>query len=380
MSLDYLISKKLSFEMIRCKEQSSYSLNPELDQMQEFLKIFSVEQSDVIPEKYINMLSFLDPADGHSSLLPKHVFKQHALSVSERLSRIIKDPKSNSYLKDYLKIKSFLSNFSRATIDRKKTIFLASKQKHQGPKDSILKFLDSNSDLCPSLTYSNSSTSTGRLTVKNGPNILTAPSSIRSCFKSSFKNGRIAQIDVIAAEPKFALHFKGRKNMPLDIYKDVSESVFSNRLSRDQVKIATLCALYGQSPTRLSNILPAGVSATAVISKVKEYFGVSSLKKTLDLKMSSGSLTNYLGRPLHPSDPGLAVNYFLQSSVAESCILMFDNFCKKFTDIKPLFVIHDALIVDIPESLVSKFDNGSLVDLFFRDWKFESKLIFLDNN
>ena len=116
-----------------------------------------------------------------------------------------------------------------------------------------------------------------------------------------------------------------------------------------------------------------------MIEKIRRYFDYRSLRKNLDLAACSGNLRNALGRPLVIADRGVLVSHFLQSSVAEASILMFSDFCKKNPGLKPNYVIHDALIVDTPKSFWEQFNDGDTVDLFFNDWKFESKVNFLDN-
>ena len=68
-------------------------------------------------------------------------------------------------------------------------------------------------------------------------------------------------------------------------------------------------------------------------------------------------LRNAIGRPLNVPDdnPHLLVSYYLQSSVSEGSILMFSRFIEetKLT-CRPLFVIHDALIVDCDQESSKK--------------------------
>jgi hypothetical protein len=71
----------------------------------------------------------------------------------------------------------------------------------------------------------------------------------------------------------------------------------------------------------------------------------------------------------------------LQSSVAEASLLMFSDFCKKYSDcVTPLYVIHDALIVDAEEVFFEKINNSNNVDLFLGEWKFKSQIKILSDN
>ena len=53
--------------------------------------------------------------------------------------------------------------------------------------------------------YSLTKTLTGRMTIVEGPQILTAPKFIRKYLKSSYPGGKIAQVDFISLEPRVAM-------------------------------------------------------------------------------------------------------------------------------------------------------------------------------
>jgi len=116
---------------------------------------------------------------------------------------------------------------------------------------------------------------------------------------------------------------------------------------------------------------------TQIISDVKSYFGHNSLSKKLDRLYLNNSLSNYIGRPLKTKDRSLAVNHYLQSSAAEMAILMFSDFFKENLELNPLYVIHDAVIFDADKKFVNNHPDNSVINLQFKDWKFESKISYL---
>jgi len=230
--------------------------------------------------------------------------------------------------------------------------------------------------LCNPVKYSMTNSATGRLTVVSGPQILTIPSEARTCFKSKYPNGSILQIDVISAEPKFALHLSGIRP-PRDVYKHVAETILENKVTRDQAKLITLCSLYGQSMKKLSEQLPDTVPARGVIQKTKKYFDSDFLLSRLKSEKTRGKIRNAIGRPVvvPEGNPHLLISYYLQSSVAEGSLLMFSDFLEKTQlTCDPLFVIHDALIVDCDEDSSKKLIEDQNFSLFLGDWKFDAEV------
>jgi DNA polymerase I-like protein with 3'-5' exonuclease and polymerase domains len=149
-----------------------------------------------------------------------------------------------------------------------------------------------------------------------------------------------------------------------DIYKDISSKLFRNKLDRDQVKLAVLCALYGASARKLASVITEEFNPTRVISSVKEYFSVQDL--TFKLKnqvFQKGKILNYFGRELTPSKDvdNVLVNHYIQSSAVDVALLGFSNLVGKFSDLNinatPLFIIHDALVLDVHPDGMEKINE-----------------------
>ena len=80
---------------------------------------------------------------------------------------------------------------------------------------------------------------------------------------------------------------------------------------------------------------------------------IEKLKDRLKDQWNSNAFRNYFSRPMKTDQSRLLISHYLQSSVAEMSILMFSRFCNEHKA-DPLFVIHDALIIDANESLAKK--------------------------
>lgn len=201
--------------------------------------------------------------------------------------------------------------------------------------------------------YDRFATRTGRLTVTSGPNILVLKKSCRDVLKSSFEDGRIVSLDFRALEARIVLAEAGKYSDQEDIYDEISQKQFKGIIPRDIVKVAVLSDLYGISRGALKARL--GVSdqkLDSFIGVIREHFRVDDLRSRLKEQVgSSGKMMNRFGRPLSVPEgqDNLLVNTYAQSSGVDVSMLGFDNVLKALgTDgIRPLFVLHDAIIMDV---------------------------------
>lgn len=203
------------------------------------------------------------------------------------------------------------------------------------------------------VVYDRFGTRTGRLTVIEGPNILLLRKDVRGIMRSSFDGGIVASLDFRALEARIVLAEAGRHCAEGDMYDDLATKLFCGRVSRDIVKTAVLSELYGISRSALRARL--GVTDDEVdsfIGVIRAHFKTDDLKNRLKKQVDDrGRLANRFGRPI-PLPPGadnLILNTYAQSSGVDVSLLGFDNVIQRLgTDgIRPLFVLHDAIILDV---------------------------------
>ena len=350
----------------------------------EYLNIIGEDNKiNALPLNYSNACKLLS-ISGNDKLMiiPKQRLGIHFRDILRRLRNALCDIRNLDYLVTYMSIRKFLHGLSRAAVDREKLIQLIEKTDNSTVEGNLKSLLPDDSGDVSRINYTMSATSTGRLVVKSGPKILTAPAAARSCLKSRFVNGKILQIDIVSAEPKFALH-QASVEPPYDVYDHISKNILDGSVTRKNVKMITLCALYGQSLKKLSKNLPPDIGARAVVRKTKEYFQHESLLTKLKYDHSMGNFRNAIGRPLPVEDnrSHLLVSHYLQSSTAEGSILMFSNFIETIGNkCIPLFVIHDALIVDSDKETSEKFLKQGSVPLYLGDWKFEASITLVSDS
>jgi hypothetical protein len=217
-------------------------------------------------------------------------------------------------------------------------------QRDSETSKALRSFLPDETGFANKVTYNLSDSLTGRAKVASGPMILTAHQDVRKCIESSYKGGQILSVDFRSIEPRVALLF-AEINAPDDVYSDLLDEFPG--IDRQAAKLATLVALYGER-------------ARKSVSFVRAHFRVDNLERKLAEQAEKGVVRNILGRPLREAtkNPRIRTNHFLQSSAAELASLLFAELCSKFqAGIRPLFVIHDALIVDVHPDVLQKFEQ-----------------------
>ena len=126
--------------------------------------------------------------------------------------------------------------------------------------------------------------------------------------------------------------------------------------------------------------MPSNLDARSIIRKCREYFDVNNLEKNLLKLHRAGNLRNVLGRPLKldKTDSRLLISYYLQSSAAELAVVMFSELVNEFRQqrkgVKPLFIIHDALILDCDKFTSNDLLSKEIINLRMGKWTFYAKV------
>ncbi len=286
-------------------------------------------------------------------VLPTKKFQQLVGDVLEKCQEALESSSSVPYCGTLIEEHSFLVGLSRARIDKHKLSTYKKAEKNPTILKTLSGFTPFDDGMCRQVKYNQLSTSTGRLTVESGPQILTLSKKYRDIISSSHKNGVICQIDFVSLEPRVARKLSGNLDAP-DIYVDICKNVFMGNLSRDEAKLAVLCALYGVSQRRLSNMLKGSLKTSEVLKQINRYFGAYSLSRNLAAQVEkTGIIRNFFGRELQVENRAkhVLISHFLQSTAVDISLLGFKALdaslklrCKSY---RGLFVVHDALVIDI---------------------------------
>jgi hypothetical protein len=210
--------------------------------------------------------------------------------------------------------------------------------------------------------YSLTNSITGRSSVTAGPQILTTAKVVRSFLRSRYKDGCVLEIDFSSLEPRVALAIAGVKVDVRDVYDQVNAEILGGDLTRESAKLAVLSAMYGASERSLAESLPSHIKPRKVIESIRSRIGFEQAVKKIKSDMeSSGRSTNYFGRPIiSPPDrnvrDAVLFNWLIQSSAVDVALVGFAKLVESMrhlgAEFEPIFVIHDALLIDVREKHV----------------------------
>ena len=313
------------------------------------LEIYGHESRSLVPEEYTR--SFKEcHYTGYvpwSRVIPSSIYKPLLKEFVGELAEVSVELEESEYPGFFSETNELFQLLKPCYIDTQLCKSLLSESDNH-VLSSFLKM--SRDGMLPLPQYSRSGTKTGRLVVKEGPQILTLKKEHRAVLRPRSPKNKLYEIDFTSLEPRVALNL-AKVQTQGDVYTSFAES--SNMdVSRDIAKLAVLCALYGAGKYRLESVLSkesSSISAARLINSVKEYFQVKPLKEMLKDQASEGVIKNCFGRPIQVDDErdSILLNNFLQSSAVDVALAGFLDFCKLMNgSIRPLFIIHDALVFE----------------------------------
>lgn len=310
------------------------------------------------PDNYNKVFSTLTSSEDNAKIkmrhsMPKRVFSEFINRLVDDSEMIINKGNIEYYKSVFFKTKRLLSSMEHASIDKDRLYGYYNKEKNETTRSTLKSFFPKNG-FSEVVSYNQTSTITGRLTVDQGPRILTLPREYRDIITTSYDPGSVFMIDLVSLEPRIALIDAGR-DVPLDVYDDINQKLFGAMFERKRTKIMTISALYGAQEEKFIEVSELSEKdARDSLDSLRTHFGIrlahARLKKQLN---DNGYITNMFGRIIKPKkeSPRILYNYFIQSTAVDIALLCFDNlvqFTKKMNlRVKPLFVIHDAIIFDI---------------------------------
>ena len=343
-----------------------------LEMLEEFLTILSNEPVCFLDE---NVKKMAKSVSHDGSLWPLLITKSKLSNITSMATQIAKssvtDPENRRYFLTWMEIRKFLDNLGPVYTKAKPWSQIREKfPALSGPsfKASIM------TGRLGKTVYSTAGSSTGRMTVKKGPNFLIAPAEARHALTPHNMGSDLVIIDFLSMEPRTVLAAANRGDQCTnDIYEMIMN--LCGISDRATAKLATISALYGASAARLIETVGSRSRATKIIERVREVFAVTDLENHLEFQAEDSVVRNFFGRPLHNAtkNPRIRVNHYAQSTAAELAALLFRDLCDSLPTLTPLLVIHDALIAEIPKSDFEKL-SGCLDELSFEGVKFPTSV------
>lgn len=325
-----------------------------LEDLEEFLTIASGDKRNFLCAASKKMVSSVTSDRSLWPFLVRPSQRQRIISdVIKAVGVALEDENTLEYLKIWHQIRKFLSSLSPARVDMMR--WRAMREKFSSLRGKAFDPHPITGELINPV-YMTSLTSTGRLTIVRGPNFLVAPAESRSAIIPTTAGSQIVSVDFTSMEPRVALLCVGDLNDAGDVYTYLMELCEID--SRSSAKLATISALYGASQLKLIETVGSRTKARSIIENVRRFFRVEELETFLANQSMLEGVRNLFGRPLRDatSQPRVRVNHFVQSTAADLAVLLFSELCGKFAKARPLLVIHDALIIEIPDSDREEFE------------------------
>ena len=190
--------------------------------------------------------------------------------------------------------------------------------------------------------YDNVSSATGRMSITDGPRILTMSKDSRSIFVSRWgAEGSLLEIDYNALELRVLAWMQGFNVDTEDAYMWVARKIDAVSTPRHIIKESILAAMYGMSRKNFALRYQDMPDAVEVYDKVRATLGVLDLERSL----GKGDFANAFGRRL--ADTTARVSHYVQSSAVDVACDGFMHLVETHAEITPCFIIHDALVIDV---------------------------------
>lgn len=309
-----------------------------------------------VPERYTNMMKQLvkettDSVIPWRHVLPQDEFKNFFKNLIGETTAAFPNLPFDYYETAWTPATNVLNSLKTARIDTDKLNRYTDDLGRSVP--GLETFRPKRSGFSYPVVYDRFSTRTGRLTVSDGPNILVLKKDCRDIIMSSWEGGSICYLDFRALEARIVLAENDVYSDADDLYGEIADKQFDGKIPRDTVKTAILAELYGISRTSLKARL--GISDEKLnhfVESLEKYFGVATLKRRLKEEYErTGFIKNRFGRPLEVpgGQDNLLINTYAQSSGVDVSMIGFNSVLQNLgaDGIRPLFVLHDAIILDV---------------------------------
>ena len=286
---------------------------------------------------------FMEPAE----------LKNSINQVKQFCTRVLDSFEDSSYPERHIKNLRFLNSMQSARIDSRR-LHSCDEIKSEGTLESFSSDVDGFMD---PVRYSLTNSITGRMSVTAGPKILTTAKVVRSFLMSRYQDGCVIEIDFSNLEPRVALAIAGISTGNEDVYDTINKELLGGNVTREAAKLVTLSAMYGASERMLAEHLPNDVSPRKLIdsvrNKIRYHDTLANIKRAIEDK---SRFCNHFGRPIiaegeRSARDAVLFSWFVQSSAVDVALSGFELLVRQLRKLnitfEPVFLIHDALILDI---------------------------------
>lgn len=280
----------------------------------------------------------LNPA--WSRILDKEEFRTYVGDQIRSILNFIEDPASSYFLTHYQVQQELIDSLEKGRVS----------------SDSIADqgFIPDSSGFVEVPVYDNAHSSTGRMSITDGPRILTLPRNQRHHLASRWKGGKLIEVDFNSLEARVLGWISGHGQIQDDMYTWIGEKSGAKSAPRAVIKEATLSAVYGMSRRNFALRYQDMPDAVEIYENVRHLMKVPDLDRQL---ASSKSFSNAFGRPL--AETTARISHFIQSSAVDVACHGFhwlaDQIDKNYA--VPVYLIHDAIVIDAKPEYVSEIQK-----------------------
>lgn len=262
-------------------------------------------------------------------ILSRSEFSTHLAHQIDMVVKFLDDPQNNYFLEVFQIQQALIDSLHPARV-----------------RDDTLNahgFSPDQKGFVPVPVYDNAHSATGRMSIKEGPKILTLPKENRDRIRSRWDDGELIEIDFNALEARVLGWISDKKIELVDAYEWIGRESQFRDTPRAVIKEATLSAIYGMSRRNFALKFQDTPDAIEVYDSIRKLMRVGELDEKL---RTMKRFENAFGRPL--GDTNARISHFVQSSAV-------DVACSGFLDLvslldpdfaKPIFLIHDAIVID----------------------------------
>lgn len=346
-----------------------------LKEQDEFLRFYA--KDDPATRPIVAPINFLKVYKRHLNplLLPlipwEQVLPKSFIEIYEDNFKIWwlnqKFPKETKQFKESYKAQNIIyDNLVPLTID--KNLFENFKQEN---KNESFNLFDPSKPI--EIIKYNRKTTTGRMIVTSGPNVLVLAKEYRKMFKAN--NGRLLYADFKSLEPNVLLFVTGR-NTTKTFYENLMTALKIQ--DRNVMKQGYLATIYGAGIEKIASIFNVSeYKAETIAKELNHQLGVSDLREKLVQEWYDNSkrfITNFFGQrirtPLNETPEYKLLSLYLQSTATEMAIRMFaranELFIKNNLITRFSAIIHDGAYMDSTDKeFVAVRDILDEVTIFF---------------
>ena len=325
--------------------------------LQTLLRLNGIELNTSVPSKHIRTME-LTMKDTYSydrvpwrHVVPSREYKSFFMSLLQNVRSAARAVDPTYYTETFSRVTPLFEGLEHAAINVPKLEEYLANPKTSNPH-TLKSFKPIAGSFARRVEYDRFGARTGRLTMKNGPDILTLKKDYRDVITSRFQKGTIKYVDFSSLEARVMMTVAGEKVDVKDIYTKIGRQLGLTK-SRKIVKLIVIATIYGSGTGDLQRL--AGISERQMLEtqdKIREMFKVDALRIRLSEEWHrlDGKIRNAYGRMVITPDESTLINSYVQSTAVDVALLGFWEFVQDMRQrelkSRPIFILHDAILID----------------------------------